>query len=240
LNEALAHGGLANECGVELQYVDSELLEKEGLAAIRDADGVLVPMGFGPRGTEGKIAAVRYAREQRVPFFGICFGMQMAVIEFARHVCGLKGANSSEVDADTPHPVIDIMTTQKGLTQKGGTMRLGSYPCVLGEGSVAAKIYGKKKIAERHRHRYEFNNAYREKIEEKGMRLSGLSPDGTLVEVVEIADHPWFVGCQFHPEFKSRPLECHPLFRGFIRAALQHKTRAHETLPLKGVRAARR
>jgi CTP synthase len=240
LNEALAHGGLANECGVELQYVDSELLEKEGLAAVRDADGVLVPMGFGPRGTEGKIAAVRYAREQRVPFFGICFGMQMAVIEFARHVCGLKGANSSEVDADTAHPVIDIMTTQKGLTQKGGTMRLGSYPCVLGEGSVVAKIYGKKKIAERHRHRYEFNNAYRERIEEKGMRLSGLSPDGTLVEVVEIADHPWFVGCQFHPEFKSRPLECHPLFRGFIRAALQHKARAHETLPLKGVRAARR
>jgi CTP synthase len=132
------------------------------------------------------------------------------------------------------------MTTQKGLTQKGGTMRLGSYPCVLGEGSVVAKIYGKKKIAERHRHRYEFNNAYRERIEEKGMRLSGLSPDGTLVEVVEIADHPWFVGCQFHPEFKSRPLECHPLFRGFIRAALQHKARAHETLPLKGVRAARR
>jgi CTP synthase len=240
LNEALAHGGLANECGVELQYVDSELLEKEGLAAVRDADGVLVPMGFGQRGTEGKIAAVRYAREQRVPFFGICFGMQMAVIEFARHVCGLKGANSSEVDADTAHPVIDIMTTQKGLTQKGGTMRLGSYPCVLGEGSVVAKIYGKKKIAERHRHRYEFNNAYRERIEEKGMRLSGLSPDGTLVEVVEIADHPWFVGCQFHPEFKSRPLECHPLFRGFIRAALQHKARAHETLPLKGVRAARR
>ncbi|HEY2388125.1 MAG TPA: CTP synthase [Candidatus Binatia bacterium] len=240
LNEALAHGGLANECGVELEYVDSELLEKEGLGAIRDADGILVPMGFGPRGTEGKITAVRYAREQRVPFFGICFGMQMAVIEFARHVCGLKGANSSEVDPDTAHPVIDIMTTQKGLTQKGGTMRLGSYPCVLGEGSVAAKLYGKKKITERHRHRYEFNNEYRKTIEDKGMRLSGLSPDGTLVEVVEIADHPWFVGCQFHPEFKSRPLECHPLFRGFIRAALQHKTRAHETLPLKGVRAARR
>ncbi len=144
------------------------------------------------------------------------------------------------MNPETPHPVIDIMTTQKGLTQKGATMRLGSYPCVLGDGSVAAKTYGKKKISERHRHRYEFNNSYREQIESRGMRLSGVSPDGMLVEVVEIADHPWFVGCQFHPEFKSRPLECHPLFRGFIRAALQRKTREHtETLPL-GVRAARR
>jgi len=240
LNEALAHGGLANECAVALDYLDSETIERDGLVGLRDADGVLVPMGFGPRGTEGKIAAVRYAREQRVPFFGICFGMQMAVVEFARHVCGLKGANSTEVDPQTPHPVIDLMTMQKGLTQKGGTMRLGAYPCALADGSVAAKMYGKKKIAERHRHRYEFNNAYRERIEGHGMHLSGLSPDGTLVEVVEIADHPWFVGCQFHPEFKSRPLECHPLFRGFIRAALQHKSRVHETLPLGNLRAARR
>ena len=240
LNEALAHGGLANECAVDLDYIDSEAIEQQGLGVIRGADGVLVPMGFGPRGTEGKIAAVRYAREQRVPFFGICFGMQMAVIEFARDVCGLGGANSTEVDPATPHPVIDIMTAQKGLTQKGGTMRLGAYPCVLGEGSVAAKVYGKKKISERHRHRYEFNNAYREQIENAGMRLSGLSPDGTLVEVVEVADHPWFIGCQFHPEFKSRPLECHPLFRGFIRAALQRKSAGHQTLPLGDLRAARR
>ncbi len=240
LNEALVHGGLANECTVDLDYVDSEVVEQQGLGAVRAADGVLVPMGFGPRGTEGKIAAVRYAREQRVPFFGICFGMQMAVIEFARHVCGLAGANSTEVDPATPHPVIDIMTAQKGLTQKGGTMRLGAYPCVLAEGSVAAKMYGRKKISERHRHRYEFNNAYRAQIESAGLRLSGVSPDGTLVEVVEIAEHPWFVACQFHPEFKSRPLECHPLFRGFIRAALQRRSAGHETLPLGDLRAARR
>jgi len=241
LNEALAHGGLANECAVDLDHVDSEEVEREGLgAAIKGADGILVPMGFGPRGSEGKIAAVRHAREQRVPFLGICFGMQMAVIEFARHVCGLKDANSTEVEPATPHPVIDLMTAQKSLTHKGGTMRLGAYPCVLAEGSVAAKTYGKKKIAERHRHRYEFNNAYREAIESHGMRLSGISPDGTLVEVVEISDHPWFVACQFHPEFRSRPLECHPLFRGFIRAALQHRTAGRETLPLGGLRAARR
>jgi CTP synthase len=239
LNEALVHGGIANDCGVELDYIDSEQVEAKGLGSIREADGILVPMGFGPRGTEGKIAAVRYAREQQVPFFGICFGMQMAVIEFARHVCNLADANSTEVNPDTPHPVIDIMRTQKGLTQKGGTMRLGAYPCVLAEGSVAAKAYGKRKISERHRHRYEFNAAYRETLEEHGMRLSGVSPDGLLGEVVEIPDHPWFVGCQFHPEFKSRPLDCHPLFRGFIRSAQQHKAVREQTLPLGNLRAAR-
>jgi CTP synthase len=239
LNEALTHGGLANECAVDLDYIDSETIEKDGLGHLKGADGILVPAGFGQRGTEGKIAAVRYAREQHVPFFGICFGMQMAVIEFARHVCGLDRANSSEVDPDTPHPVIDLMTTQKGIAQKGGTMRLGAYPCVLADGSVAARVYGKKKISERHRHRFEFNNAYRETIAAKGMRLSGLSPDGSLVEVVEIGDHPWFVGCQFHPEFKSKPLDCHPLFRGFIRAALLRRNVARDTLPLGNLRAAR-
>ena len=239
LNEALTHGGLANECAVELEYVDSEGLETRGLGSVREADGVLVPAGFGQRGTEGKIAAVRYARESQVPFFGICFGMQMAAIEFARHVCGLERANSAEVDPATPHAVIDLMTTQKGLAQKGGTMRLGAYACVLADGSVAAKLYGKKKISERHRHRFEFNNAYRETIESHGMRLSGLSPDGSLVEVVEISDHPWFLGCQFHPEFKSKPLDCHPLFRGFIRAALVRRSAARETLPLGNLRAAR-
>jgi CTP synthase len=239
LNEALIHGGLANECSVELDYVDSEVLEKKGLGALKEADGILVPAGFGQRGTEGKIAAVRYAREQGVPFFGICFGMQMAVIEFARHVCGLDRANSAEVDPDTPHPVIDLMTTQKSIDKKGGTMRLGAYACVLADGSLAAKVYGKKKISERHRHRFEFNNAYRETIESKGMRLSGLSPDGGLVEMVEIKDHPWFVGCQFHPEFKSKPLDCHPLFRGFIRAALVRRNSAGDTLPLGNLRAAR-
>ena len=239
LNEALTHGGLANESAVDLDYVDSEVIEKQGLGSVKDADGILVPAGFGQRGTEGKIAAVRYAREQQVPFFGICFGMQMAVIEFARHVCGLERANSAEVDPETPYPVIDLMTTQKGLAQKGGTMRLGAYACVLADGSVAAKVYGKKKISERHRHRYEFNNAYRDTIESHGMRLSGLSPDGSLVEVVEIGDHPWFIGCQFHPEFKSKPLDCHPLFRGFIRAALVRRSAARETLPLGNLRAAR-
>jgi CTP synthase len=239
LNEALTHGGLANECAVELEYVDSEGLETQGFGRVREADGVLVPAGFGQRGTEGKIAAVRYARESQVPFFGICFGMQMAAIEFARHVCGLERANSAEVDPETPHAVIDLMTTQKGLAQKGGTMRLGAYACVLADGSVAAKLYGKKKISERHRHRFEFNNAYRETIESHGMRLSGLSPDGSLVEVVEISDHPWFIGCQFHPEFKSKPLDCHPLFRGFIRAALVRRSAARDTLPLGNLRAAR-
>ena len=206
---------------------------------LADAEGLLVHAGFGQRVTEGKIAAVRDAREQHVPFFGICFGMQMAVIEFSRHVCGLDRANSAEVDPDTPHPVIHLMTTQKSIDKKGGTMRLGAYACVLADGSVAAKVYGKKKIAERHRHRYEFNNAYRERIESRGMRLSGLSPDGELVEVVEIGDHPWFVGCQFHPEFKSKPLDCHPLFRGFIRAALTRRSTARDTLPLGNLRAAR-
>ncbi len=240
LNEALSHGGLVNDCAVELDYVDSEIVERDGLGSVCDADGVLVPMGFGPRGTEGKIAAVRNARERQVPFLGICFGMQMAVVEFARHVCGLEGANSTEVNADTPHPVIDIMTTQKGLTQKGGTMRLGAYPCVLTEGSLAAKAYGKRRISERHRHRYEFNSSYRATLEEHGMLLSGASPDGTLGEVVEIPEHPWFVGCQFHPEFKSRPLDCHPIFRGFIRSALQYKKAPNQTLPLGNLRAARR
>ncbi|OQY68595.1 MAG: CTP synthetase [Polyangiaceae bacterium UTPRO1] len=240
LNEALAHGGLANECAVDLDYIDSEVIEEQGLGALRDADGVLVPAGFGQRGTEGKIAAVRYAREQHLPFFGICFGMQMAVIEFARHVCGLERANSAEVDPETPHPVIDLMTAQKSIDKKGGTMRLGAYPCVLADGSLAAKVYGKKKISERHRHRYEFNDAYRGAVESRGMRLSGLSPDGTLVEVVEIPGHPWFIGCQFHPEFKSKPLDCHPLFRGFVRAALAHRSAARDTLPLGTLRAARR
>jgi CTP synthase len=232
LNEALAHGGLGNECAVELHYVDSEAVEKDGLGAIRGVDGVLVPMGFGPRGTEGKIAAVQWAREERVPFFGICFGMQMAVIEFARHVCGLKGANSSEVDPESPHPVIDLMPTQKGLTQKGGTMRLGSYPCVLADGSVAAKLYGKKKITERHRHRYEFNNNFRDGLGAAGLVFSGTSPDGRLVEIAELEDHPFMLGSQFHPELKSRPNRPHPLFRDFLRAAAEL---AGEQLVLDGV-----
>jgi len=226
LNEALAHGGIANLCRVELFYVDSEAIEKKGLPEeLTTADGVLVPMGFGSRGSEGKVQAVRYARENHVPFFGICFGMQMAVIEFARNVCGLSGANSTEVDPKTPHPVIHLLPTQRGLTQKGGTMRLGAYPCTLKDGSLAHRTYGKRKISERHRHRYEFNNRYREQLEEKGMVLSGTSPDHGLVEIVEIPDHPWFLGCQFHPEFKSRSFDCHPLFKGFIKAAMSQRAR---------------
>ncbi|MFN8544161.1 MAG: CTP synthase [Candidatus Binatia bacterium] len=234
LNEALTHGGIANEVRVETVYVDSEKIEEEGLPdAVKQADGILVPMGFGPRGTEGKIAAVRWARENNVPFLGICFGMQMAVIEFARHVCGLEKANSTEVDPNTPHPVIDIMTTQRGLTQKGGTMRLGAYPCVLEEKSQARKLYNRKKVSERHRHRYEFNNAYREQLEKKGLVFCGTSPDRSLVEMIELEDHPFFLASQFHPEFKSRPTDCHPMFRGFIRAALQQHARRREA-PLLG------
>src|SRR5512143_314004 len=239
LNEALVRGGFANECKVALDFVDSEKIVSEGLPDnLTTADGVLVPMGFGPRGTEGKIAAVRFAREEKVPFFGICFGMQMAVIEYARNVCGLAEANSSEVDERTPHPVIHLMQSQHMVTRKGGTMRLGSYPCVLEEHSLAARMYGKRKINERHRHRYEFNNAYREQLTKAGLILSGVSPDESLVEIVELADHPWFIGCQFHPEFKSRPFDCHPLFKGFIRAALQHSAEAHKTPLLSAVRVA--
>ncbi len=240
VNEALAHGGFANECGVDVDHIDSERLEAGAMpAALREADGLLVPMGFGQRGTEGKIAAVRYAREHGLPFFGICFGMQMAVIEFGRNVCGLAHANSIEVDPNTPHPVIALMDQQQGIEKKGGTMRLGAYPCTLQDGSLAAQLYGKKLVSERHRHRYEFNNAYRDMFMAKGMLFSGLSPNGALVEIVELRDHPWFVGVQFHPEFKSRPFECHPLFRGFIRAALQRRMSVGEGVFLRASGAQR-
>ena len=227
LSEALVHGGIGNHCRVELEYVDSEEIETEGIPdVLREADGILVPGGFGQRGTEGKVQAIRYARENAVPFFGICLGMQLAVVEFARNVCGLEGAGSSEFDESCPHPVIDLMPDQKGVTQKGGTMRLGAYPCRLQEGTRAFEAYGRKEISERHRHRYEVNNAYRDLLQEHGMVLAGLSPDGSLVEMVEIPDHPWFVGCQFHPEFKSRPMEPHPLFEAFIRESLRRKRAA--------------
>ncbi|MBZ0116050.1 MAG: CTP synthase [Sandaracinaceae bacterium] len=221
LHESLVHGGLANDVKVEVSYVDSEELEDEGkvLDRLGSMDGILVPGGFGGRGTEGKIRAIRYAREEGVPFFGICLGMQMAVIEFARNVCALGAANSTEVDPEAPHPVIDLMPDQRGVKNKGGTMRLGAYPCVLKEGSVAAQIYGQREISERHRHRFEFNNDYRDRVEAQGMVLSGLSPDGRLVEMVELPKHPHFVGCQFHPEFKSRPHAPHPLFARFVTAA---------------------
>ena len=219
---ALEHAGIANNAAVKVKRVESEDIEKDGLAArLSDVAGILVPGGFGIRGSEGKIETIRYARENKIPFFGICLGMQCATIEFARNVLGLSGANSSEFAPETPHPVIALMEEQKSVKKKGGTMRLGAYPCPIKKGTTAHKAYGKDKTSERHRHRYEFNNKYRSKFEQKGFVLSGLSPDGELVEMIELARHPWFVAVQFHPEFKSRPVACHPLFRAFITAALK-------------------
>jgi len=239
LNEALRHGGISSDCRINLEYVDSEKIDENNCReTIARADGVLVPGGFGSRGIEGKICAAKYAREERVPFFGICLGMQIAVAEFARNVADMEGAHSQEFDESTPYPVIYLMiewyddktgTVQRRdiTSDKGGTMRLGAYPCNIKEGTLAYKEYGILKISERHRHRYEFNNAYKERLEEKGLVISGASPDGELVEMVEIKDHPWFLGCQFHPEFKSRPMAPHPLFRGFIKASLEYsKTRS--------------
>ena len=226
--EALTHGGIENDVKVDIQWVNSETVTDENAAEIlKDAQGILVPGGFGDRGVEGMISAIRYARENGVPFLGICLGMQMAVVEFARHVCGLADAHSSELAPATAHPVIALMPDQVGVTAKGGTMRLGSYPCHLKEGSLAASVYGKLEIHERHRHRYEFNNDYRQALTAAGLSLSGLSPDGSLVEMVELANHPWFVAGQFHPELKSRPNKAHPLFRGFVGAAKADKNR-HE------------
>ena len=218
--EALTHGGIENDVKVDIRWVNSETVTDENAGDIlAGCQGILVPGGFGDRGIEGKISAVGYAREHQVPFFGICLGMQMAVVEFARHQAGLAGAHSSELAPHTPYPVIDLMPDQVGVTDKGGTMRLGSYPCVLSEGSLAQAAYGAGSISERHRHRYEFNNDYREALTRAGLRLTGLSPDGRLVEIVELPGHPWFVGVQFHPELKSRPNRAHPLFREFIAAA---------------------
>ena len=224
LHEALVHGGLGNDCHVDLEYIDSEQIEERGPEALLSGvDAVLVPGGFGDRGTEGKIAAIGWAREHAVPFFGICLGMQLAVIEYARAVAGLARANSSEFDKDTPFAVIDLMPEQRGVTKKGATMRLGAYPCVLTAGTVAAEAYGVTEISERHRHRYEFSNEFRDQLGGAGLVLSGTSPDKRLVEMVELPGHPFFVGCQFHPEFKSRPALPHPLFARFVRAALERQ-----------------
>ena len=222
LHEALVHGGIFNDVRVDLHYVDSEEIEKADDVAkvLGDVDAILVPGGFGERGTEGKIMAIRYARERGVPFFGICLGMQLAVVEFARHVAGIARANSAEFDPSAP-AVIDLMPEQRGLRDKGATMRLGAYPCTLAPGSLAAEAYGSTDISERHRHRYEVNNEYREQLEAKGLVLSGTSPDHSLVEMVELRDHPYFLGCQFHPELKSRPMTPHPLFVRFVKAALE-------------------
>jgi len=227
VNEALIHGGMANAVQVKIEYIDAEAIEKHGTQALEHVHGILVPGGFGERGTEGKITAIRYARENRVPYLGICLGMQLAVIEFARHVAGLEGATSSEFDERPEHPVIALMTEweQEGTrvqrsadSDLGGTMRLGGYPCKLIPGTHAAAAYGKEEIRERHRHRYEFNNTYRTQLETAGLIVSGTLPDNSLVEIIEAPAHPWFVACQFHPEFLSRPYAPHPLFAAFVAA----------------------
>jgi CTP synthase len=224
LNSALEHGGIANDAKVRLIHVDSEKIEKEGAGTfLKDVDGLLVPGGFGGRGIEGKVAGIRYARENNLPFFGICLGMQCAVIEYARNVLKISDANSSEFDEKCKNPVIDLMEHQRGVEMKGATMRLGAYACKLAPSSLAHKVYGADQISERHRHRWEVNNDYRERLEKAGLSASGVSPDGKLVEIMELKGHRWFLGCQFHPEFQSRPRAPHPLFREFIKAALEYK-----------------
>lgn len=233
LSEALAHAGVHSRTQVNIIYVDSEEIEEKGLECLNDIDAILVPGGFGNRGIEGKIATVRYARENGIPYLGICLGMQVAVIEIARNLAGLENANSTEFDTEAAHPVIALITEWQDATGQieqrsedsdlGGTMRLGGQECQLLEGSLSKSLYGKEKITERHRHRYEFNNVYREKLEETGMRIAGRSLDGELVEMIEIPEHPWFVACQFHPEFTSTPRDGHPLFTGFIKAARKQK-----------------
>ena len=224
LNESLLHGGIASDVKVNLHFVDSQEVEAQGAEALlSDVDAILVPGGFGVRGTEGKIAAVRYARERRIPFFGICLGLQMAVVEFSRNVLGLTDANSLEFNEHTPHPVVTLMESQVKVQDKGGTMRLGTYACALKAGTRARELYGEDVIQERHRHRYEVNNAYRGRLQEAGLVVSGHNPELNLVEMIELAEHPYFVGCQAHPEFKSKPFAPHPLFSGFIAAAVRQR-----------------
>ena len=221
--EALKHGGIASHATVNIRWVDSEQVNDGNVAEILDGvQGILVPGGFGSRGIDGMISAIRYARENRIPYLGLCLGLQLAIVEFARNVCGLKDAHSIELNPNTTHPVIALMPDQNGVEDIGGTLRLGSYPCVLKKESKAYQLYGKEEIHERHRHRYEVNNDYRSVLKEHGMMLSGLSPDGRIVEMIEITDHPFFIGTQGHPEFKSRPNRPHPLFRGFVEAAIRY------------------
>ncbi len=222
--EAFTHAGVENDAKVELKWLEAGEIEKNGIEGyLTDVSGLLVPGGFGERGIEGKIEVVRYAREHKLPFLGICLGLQCAVVEFARNICGLKGANSREFDRDSPYPVIDLMDEQVGIKSKGGTMRLGAYPCIVKRGTLAHQAYGREEISERHRHRFEVNNKYTETLEKHGMVMSGINPERELVELIELRDHPWFVAAQFHPELKSRVLKAHPLFREFVRAALKHE-----------------
>ena len=222
--EALKHGGIASRATVNLQWVDSELLNEENVdEVLANAQGIIVPGGFGDRGVEGMITAAKYARTRQIPYLGLCLGMQVSIIEFARNVCGMHDAHSIELDPNTTHPVISLMPDQNGVEDIGGTLRLGSYPCVLDKTSKAYTLYGDETIAERHRHRYEVNNDYRNALVEKGMKLCGLSPDGRIVEMIELSDHPWFLATQAHPELKSRPNRPHPLFKGFVEASIQTK-----------------
>ena len=222
--EALKHGAVANNAEVEIKWVDSELVSDYNVDSFfSDVDGIIVPGGFGDRGIEGMICSIRYAREHKIPYLGLCLGMQLTIVEFARNVLGLKDAHSHEFNENTANPVNHIMPDKEGITDLGGTLRLGSYPCILDEHSKAYQLYGHKQIEERHRHRYEVNNDYREVLQENGMMLSGFSPDGRIVEMVEIPEHPWFIGTQAHPEFKSRPNKPHPLFKGFLAASLAHQ-----------------
>ncbi len=224
VQEALLHGGIPNDVGVDIQWLGSDQFTDQGAAAalLADKHGLLVPGGFGVRGVDGMVEAVRWARENGLPFFGICLGLQMAIIEFGRNVCNLKGTNSTEFEPECESPVISLLASQRDVTNLGGTMRLGAYPARLRAGSLAARAYGGTEISERHRHRWEVSNAFRDVLAEHGLRLSGQSPDGSLVEIIELPDHPWFLGCQFHPELKSRPMRPHPLFASFIGAAKQH------------------
>ena len=221
--EAVTHAGGANDCAIEIVRVDSEDIERDGAAAhLSEMDGILVPGGFGERGVEGKVLAAQYARENNVPYLGLCLGMQIACIEFARHALGLAGAHSAEFEPQTPHPIIALLDEQQNVTDMGGTMRLGAQACKLTPDSKAAELYGTEEINERHRHRYEFNNAYREQFEAQDFVFSGTSPDGALVELIELKDHPYYMATQAHPEFKSKPVQAHPLFAGFIKAAHEH------------------
>ncbi len=231
IHEALVHGGIANEAGVDVTWIASDRFTDQEATAelLAPYDALLVPGGFGVRGVEGMLEAIRFARERKLPFFGICLGLQTAIIEFARDVCKIPDTNSSEFAPECANPVIALMRSQEGIQEMGGTMRLGAYPCRLRPGSRVGQIYGQQEVSERHRHRYEVSNAYRDVLAEFGLRCSGLSPDGSLVEMIELPDHPWFVGCQFHPELRSRPMRPHPLFASFIGAAVaQHRARGAE------------
>jgi CTP synthase len=226
--ESLTHAAASEDCGIDLKLIDAESLMNGIDERFEDVTGVLVPGGFGGRGVEGKINAARYAREHRIPYLGLCLGMQVATIEFARNVCGIKNANSTEFDKDTPNPVISLLEEQRGVRNKGASMRLGTWPTKIVPGTLAQKLYGGTEVTERHRHRYEFNMKYRDQMNAKGFVISGTSPDGTLAELIELRDHPYFIGCQYHPEFQSKPNHPHPLFRGFIAAALAYEARVQK------------